>query len=338
MDAATITMLEAAFSLAKGILDIVGNRPGLEKTNERASQVENFLTSSVAKLEVAVHDAAQLVIEKLESDKLEELLSRTRNCAMLVNLNKQDQALQYSLTLRESVDYARNRVQEGKPHWLGPYIGGFAVFLAALEYSGQCPESEIAEFKALVTRTKLEILDASAPVILASNRTLPWMEIANFLEGDATHLPSGIVAAFGQREKTKVRATNVRSGKQSKTAKAAQKYFKNLDMVYLAPKIPQKKIDGASKQLIPSTARADELLCLIDTTVFGSAVDGVAIFEDYLVYADFGDVQRYSYGELGDPPAEKSWQSVKAGGKKLTLYNADLAEAFAAFLHSVSEK
>ncbi len=85
MDPATIGLIQAAFSLGKEILDIVAEKAASEAArDERLSRVENFLKDSLTGMESSIYEAAQLVIDKIETDKLEELLSRTRNLSMLV--------------------------------------------------------------------------------------------------------------------------------------------------------------------------------------------------------------------------------------------------------------
>ncbi len=340
MDQATISLIQAAFSLGKEILDIIGDKASSEAaTNERLSKVETFLKDSMEGMESSIDGAAQLIIDKIETDKLEQLLSRTRNLSMLVDLQKPDQALQYAMTLRESLDYARNRVQEDKPYWLGPYLGGYAIFLGGLEYCKSCPLSEVEEFRGIVEKTKIEILNIAAPLLLASGRILPWLEITSFLSNEISIIPSNVIDAFEHLEGIPLVSVEESIPSTSLVASLANEHLRGKNGIYLSPNIPDKKLKGATTKLLSLADPEDKLIGLIDTTVFGGAADGVAIFEEYIVYSNISENGcRYSYVDLKNPPAEKSWQSIKAGGKTMKLYDSDIAKSFALFLKSVCEE
>ncbi len=117
----------------------------------------------------------------------------------------------------------------------------------------------------------------------------------------------------------------------------AAEHLQDIDGIYLAPSIPSEKLQRAMKKFSQQADPEDAPIGVIDTAAFGCPADGVAIFVNYIIYVDSGNVRRYSYTDLKNPPAKKSDQKVKAGGHKLRLDSAFKAEAFATFLRNVCE-
>jgi hypothetical protein len=69
--------------------------------------------------------------------------------------------------------------------------------------------------------------------------------------------------------------------------------------IYLAPNIPYKKALGAQYYL-PQSLRAEDILLLVDDTVFGSAKAGLSITADGLYYrADFEEMCYYPFSCFG---------------------------------------
>lgn len=69
--------------------------------------------------------------------------------------------------------------------------------------------------------------------------------------------------------------------------------------IYLAPNIPYKKALGAQYYL-PQSLRAEDILLLLDDTVFGSAKAGMCLTQDGLYYCtDFDDMAYYPFSCFG---------------------------------------
>lgn len=113
---------------------------------------------------------------------------------------------------------------------------------------------------------------------------------------------------------------------------AVQETLGGLAKVYVAPRIPQDKLQGAAKKLFPLAQPGDRVLALVDFTMFGSNKDGVAIFGSYFTYANMGDAdRRVYYGAIAGRPAHYGMKVV-VDGVTLNLQDGALAAAFAAFL------
>lgn len=184
MDPYTIAVLaEVGFSIADRVLAM--NRdvatPGAAPL---ATTVREIVESSSASLAAAISSASDRIVQKLESDKLEELQARVKNVSMLLRMRREAQLLQPALTLNESVEYAQNRLREGKLDWLGPWLAGKAVFLAAMRACDAMGSDDFAEFEAEVATGRRVVLDWAAPILLRSSGTLPWDAIAAFMAGE----------------------------------------------------------------------------------------------------------------------------------------------------------
>lgn len=70
------------------------------------------------------------------------------------------------------------------------------------------------------------------------------------------------------------------------------------DSIYLAPVIPHKKLVGAQHYL-PKHIRHEEILLLVDDTVFGSAKLGLVVTNAGLFYqTDFEDLAFYDFAHV----------------------------------------
>lgn len=184
MDPYTIAVLaEVGFSVADRVLAMNKDvaTPGAPPL---ATTVRDIVETSSASLAAAIRSASDRIVEKLESDKLEELQARVKNVSMLLRMRREAQLLQPALTLNESVEYAQNRLREGKLDWLGPWLAGKAVFLAAMRACDAMGGDEFSEFEAEVASGRRVVLDWAAPILLHSNGRLPWDAIAAFMAGE----------------------------------------------------------------------------------------------------------------------------------------------------------
>lgn len=154
----------------------------------------------------------------------------------------------------------------------------------------------------------------------------------NVLE-DLTELPREEIEKIAQDVRQSFKKSN-----PLQVMEAAHACLQGVSGIYLAPNIPQRKLKMASHKLLPEAKSGDPLLGLIDFSVLGIGVDGIAIFEKYMVYAPaFGKAYRYHYTHLKNPREKEDW-SVEAGGENFRLYSGKKAAAFARFLSQVVRK
>jgi hypothetical protein len=187
-------------------------------TNAIASDA-SFKQAAV-ELRQAISDASTQVIEKLESDKLELLGSRIRILGDMIKIGDKSEILRYQFSLREVVDYAENRIAEGKSDWTGPLLLGKVAIFSALQICSADTEDARKELETLCRKARHEIADLAVRHAVREGNKIPWMEIDNFLAC-----------------KTKTLSLNLNS--DGSTAKIN----KVLDVVYTGPTISNSGVD-----------------------------------------------------------------------------------------------
>jgi hypothetical protein len=186
----SIQVLELGLSLSRSLFELDNAR------SPELMAVRDYIRESSEQIIKAIHTAVATIIDKIEQDHLELLVSRSQNLSSLVALNRLDQVMHYSMTLRESVDYAQNRFREGKTHWLGPYLAGNSVLLAALRLCDALSDAELDKFNQVVREARVTVLDYALDE-LVSKKPLPWVELAEFVDGRSTEvLPDRLKVAL----------------------------------------------------------------------------------------------------------------------------------------------
>ena len=148
---------------------------------QRKDALQEVIRGSTQSLKEAIDVSADRIIDKMEQDKLENLISRINNIDMLLRMNKPDEVLSYVLQLKETVDYARNRVDEGKEHWLMPYMTGVAMVAATFDYLGEVDHGTSKELEGLLQKAKERVLDDVTSALVKSGQSVPWDTVRGVL-------------------------------------------------------------------------------------------------------------------------------------------------------------
>jgi len=147
--------------------------------------LDESLNCAVDRLREIAAASRDAIIGKIESDKLEQLQSRIQNLGFLIRLGKASDSLAYVLTVKESVDYAENRLREGKAEWLSATIVGRATIVSALSYLQLDTTTEASALKQICASARHQMLDQLVAHVLAEGQSIPWERIHAFLEGRA---------------------------------------------------------------------------------------------------------------------------------------------------------
>jgi hypothetical protein len=182
VEQSTADLIAAGLSLAGQVLDHIRSA---SPSSAQYSDPHLIVDEAVRHVESAVASGAIAVIDKIESDQIELLRSRIKNLALLLRLQPA-QCIQYAMMLRESVDYARNRVFENKHHWFGPWLAGQGVLLLALHKAGAASANDLASFMEELRRAKYEVLDVIAARVVAAGGKIDWSKAHAFLDGTST--------------------------------------------------------------------------------------------------------------------------------------------------------
>jgi hypothetical protein len=107
------------------------------------------------------------------------------------------------------------------------------------------------------------------------------------------------------------------------------------DHIYVTPDIPEGKRRGAEKKFLKDLGHDEQLIALIDLTVFGRATDGVAILDHRFIHRFLGDPISIAYAEIHGVFSDRRFVTVN--DHRLDLLTAEVAAAFEDFLRGVRQ-
>lgn len=196
-------LLNKALTVADRVIDSAVDKYVQRESSQPTWTVDDVVRQSTEHLGEITIAARDAVIGKIEADKLEELHSRVQNLGFVIRLNKVNEAFGYLLTVKESVDYAENRLREGKGDWLSAVIIGKTTVVAALAHLQIDSASETAALAELCKRARHELLDQLAQQSFANRQPIPWDRVYAFLQGgsQATELFGSSVQPDNSRER-----------------------------------------------------------------------------------------------------------------------------------------
>jgi hypothetical protein len=104
---------------------------------------------------------------------------------------------------------------------------------------------------------------------------------------------------------------------------------------HVAPDIAEHKRAGAAKRYLRDLGPDEQLIALLDLTVFGGATDGVAFLDRRLIHRLGSDPVSIPYDAVRDLFVDR--RHVTVGETRLDLLTPSLAETFADFLRAIAE-
>jgi hypothetical protein len=178
-----------------------------QEMDERIQELGAAISQTKAHLQEAITVVGEKIIEKIESDKFEQFQSRINNMEMLIQINNSKDLFSYALQLKESVDYARNRVSEGKHNWLAPYLTVLPLFALALKIQGGDTAKLDQQFANAIEDWKHQTLNLVTQSLLEVTDEIPWAHIQNVLNNSENSVAQlaehcqGILTEFEVEEK-----------------------------------------------------------------------------------------------------------------------------------------
>ena len=298
---------EHCFSLAAGALRLV--RPGDAGAAATRGEQARFLDEAALSIGRVLFPVFAEASRDVDVRRLEEIQYRVKTLAALISLGKLDQAAEYLALLDASVTYARAQTGPARTLWRDLGIAAQAVRLVAGTLC-QGPDTEaVRHFESEVTAARIEVLDALRQNLLGQAR-VPWQDVAAFLYGDENQLFSQALGpAIGRplgSERPGAEATGsatavpVVSTPLDARALGAQRIRTALERarvrmqgrssdLYVTPGIPQKKLVNARR--VCEVSDEEEIIGLIDCTLFGAATDCVLFSTTRLYYRNFAAPQ-----------------------------------------------
>ena len=148
-----------------------------------SAELESSFREAAEQMKRVVNESTNKIIDKLENDKLEILISRIGILGDIIRIGDRGEVLRFVWSLRDLVDYAGFRLKEGKCQWQGPFLAGKAVIYAALRSCAMDGAFEREELERLCKQAKYDLLDVAVPQVLRQGGKIPWIQIEAFLDG-----------------------------------------------------------------------------------------------------------------------------------------------------------
>lgn len=311
-DPVILRLWDLGFALSGSALSLLGappNRPRsdgpapAEQRTDLATQLHEFSERITAAIEDLIlygpPSGPGAGAERVETTKLQELQYRARSLVLLLCGDKLDEARRYSDMLAESITYLRGRLDENRPRWLGLWLGSRALHAVALLACGE-PGASLDrlrdELRSTDEAARSEALDRLVPLLLGEGG-VPWREVAAFTFGEPNQLVRTLLEQKASRRK---RPDGPVELTRDEIREAVSILGGAGSSLYLAGSIPEKKL--ANARATTAADPSEDIVALLDCTVFGSAKDAVLFGSRNIYYfssvASSDKPGRIAYHEL----------------------------------------
>jgi hypothetical protein len=172
------------------------------------------------KIDAVAHSIVAGVSEKLEFDQLQKLGSQVKVLKSALEFGKENMIVAALTPLAEQVQYSKLRIVEGKQEWIGPWMIGESIRLAAMQTIA-ADDRERAFVSREIINFRVQILDSTGEFLLRSIPS-PWMQISDFVEGRNERLLDNLDAIMDleKGERTKASKSERVKKEQPSDAKA----------------------------------------------------------------------------------------------------------------------
>lgn len=183
-------LIDKGFELASGFLSYLREKDerqsqlqtvALEQQEVFNSRLLNAMEDVSRNLSIIAGDTAFRVSKKLESDRLEDLAAQVKSLKLAIELDNQSMLGSSLASISVQIEYAKNRLAEGKMEWLGAWMMAESIRLAGLNKIAN-GSNAIALVHKEAQHFRINILEFTRELIIKPNQT-PWVEIAQFIEG-----------------------------------------------------------------------------------------------------------------------------------------------------------
>jgi hypothetical protein len=189
---------------------------------EANSRLVAAIDDVARKLEGVVQDIVGQLTDKLERDQLEKLTAQVKGVHFALEFGDSGMLGPALGRIMEQIEYAKNRIGEGKREWLGPWLMAESIRIVALRQLAQTDKAlEMIDSEAQTFR--LNILDFAGEYLLGS-RNMPWLKISEFVEGRNEDVIGLIAAASHENSEVPKRTrTSPKTQPEDRLAAKAKK-------------------------------------------------------------------------------------------------------------------
>ena len=126
-------------------------------------------------------DTAFRVTQKIESDRLEDLSAQIKLMSLAIQVGNESMLGNALSSISIQIEYAKNRIKEGKSEWLGAWM-----MAESMRLTGLCNITTGPQGAALINKEaqnfRICILNFTKNELICGEST-PWLQIAQFVEG-----------------------------------------------------------------------------------------------------------------------------------------------------------
>lgn len=179
------TVIALGLQIGNNLINLYSNP---EKVSNDKVDYEDFLENTANRLELIIKNNNNVLIEKIENDRLEILQSRIKHYSRLIRKNIPITPHD-ALPLEEEVGYAATRCfKEKKQQWLPPYLAGQSLFIVLLKIQKDDEEANrlMKKMKRILKENRIKLLEFHKKDIFKDQVTeIPWLDIHQFIEGES---------------------------------------------------------------------------------------------------------------------------------------------------------
>lgn len=165
--------------------------------DEINTSIKSTIKDATLFFENTIHSESNRIINKIESDQQEKLLSTIKLANFYLEIEDYESAKKLTTELILLSDYSRNRVQEGKIHWLAPWIISNSTWIAIMKY-GNPTDKVTTAVDAKFKEFRIELLDLLGSDLI-QKKSCSWVEISDFVNNTGSTIIPKLVNAAQQK-------------------------------------------------------------------------------------------------------------------------------------------
>lgn len=227
--------------------------------------------------------------ERDDATFLSDLLHPVRALVLLLYENNLSDSERHFVRLRELIASCQLQKELDYPRGIGRWLLLRSLYGLSLAAAGRADDRTLAQLRDDDEEARERVLDRIGDRVLAVPGR--WRELAAFVHGEHNQLLSKL-----STEKPKFVEVRLRP----EVLHESLRPFAHLSSLYLSPNIPEKKLRNARK--FCEVPDEEDVLALIDCTVFGSSSDSVLFGHRHLFFRNFiaqnGRPGRIPYNDL----------------------------------------
>ncbi|MCY0966079.1 hypothetical protein [Parathalassolituus penaei] len=184
------------------LVEIEKDKARLE--NEKNQKIANLIEANKTEmldaigkhqitLQQTIEKAKSEILQKIEADKLEMLLSKIKKAKLALEMKDVKSFMLIAYELFDYTEYAWKRIHEEKHNWIGPWMVGESVRLSLLMYSIQEDNYEIVLRE--YSDFRINILNVVGRKIIEESEPIAWEKISSFIEGKNEDILDDVLSA-----------------------------------------------------------------------------------------------------------------------------------------------